>query len=255
MANWLGYNPRRLEPDRGITMLLRKIICLHFAILLVAGTSYAQENAANGGIVRGQALSYDKNQSPIIDLIVTIVSSDGKEHTTKTDDNGKYKFTDLPQGNYTLKYHQEGFENDKSGSNNITVKIGGDHVAELKMVNWFNRAKEIVKFRILPMLYHVTDNISQRHNLRQESVDAIRQELQASIESALENRKDLSTFAINWSHSNIELLEALLFRPDIKAVFTNNLTERPLKEITRFIKERQHRENHASIYYTTVLYD
>ena len=226
-----------------------------YVLIIVACLAYAEENATNGGTVRGQALEYGKEQNPIIGLIVTIISPEGKEHTTKTDENGYYRFSNLSAAKYTLKYHQEGFETDKSGSKHITVKIGGDHVVELKMVNWFNRAKEMVKFRILPMLYHVTDNISQRHNLRQESVDAIRQALQASIETAIENRKDLSTFAINWSHNNIELLEKILSRTDIKAVFTKHLTELSLKDINNFIKERQHRDNQASIYYSTALLD
>ncbi len=104
-------------------------------------------------------------------------------------------------------------------------------------------------------MYQVTDNISKRHNLEQERVDAIRQALQKSIETALEHRKDLSTFAINWSSSNTELFEALLSRKDIKAAFTQNLTEGPLKDIINFTKERRDRENQAFIYYTTVWYD
>lgn len=255
MANRFGYNSRRLEADRGITVLFRKIICLHFALLLVASNAYADENASNGGTIRGQALEYGKDQNPIIGLIVTIISPEGKEFTTKTDENGNYKFSDLPVGKYTLKYRQKGFDDKWSGSKHIKVKNGGDHVVELKMVDWFKRAKEMSKSRILPMLYHVTDNISKRHNLGQERVDAIRHALQESVETVLENRKDLSTYAINWSPSNIELLEKVLSRSDIKAVFTKHLSKLPLKDINNFITERQQRGNQASIYYTTVLSD
>ena len=236
-------------------MQIRKIVSLYFLLLLVASNAYAEENSAKGGTIHGKAIEYGKDQNPIKGLIVTIVSSDDKELTAKTDANGNFKFSNLPDGKYTLKYVQEGFERMRSGSEYITVTHGGSHVLELKMVDWYNRAKRMVNYRFLPILYQVTDNISKRHNLKQEKVDAIQHALQISIETALKHRKDLSTFAINWSPSNIELLEALLSRKDIRAAFTKNLTERPLKDITDFIKERRHRENRASIYYTTVGYD
>ena len=236
-------------------MQIRKIVSLYFLLLLVASNAYAEENSAKGGTIHGKAIEYGKDQNPIKGLIVTIVSSDDKELTAKTDANGNFKFSNLPDGKYTLKYVQEGFERMRSGSEYITVTHGGSHVLELKMVDWYNRAKRMVNYRFLPILYQVTDNISKRHNLKQEKVDAIQHALQISIETALKHRKDLSTFAINWSPSNIELLEALLSRKDIRAAFTKNLTERPLKDITDFIKERRHRENRATIYYTTVGYD
>lgn len=217
--------------------------------------AYAEENAVNSGTIRGQALEYGKDQNPIKDLIVNIVSSDGKQLTTKTDANGEFKFESLPLGKYTLKYYQKGFESYGSSSKEIPVTNGGNHVVELKMVNWFNRAKRMVNSRFLPILHQVTDNISKHHNLEQERVNAIRKALQKSIEIVLEHRKDISIFAINWSPRNIELLEALLSRKDIKAAFTKYLTEEPLKDFTNFIKERRHRENQAYIYYSTVWYD
>ena len=236
-------------------MQIRKIVSLYFLLLLVASNAYAEENSAKGGTIHGKAIEYGKDQNPIKGLIVTIVSSDDKELTAKTDANGNFKFSNLPDGKYTLKYVQEGFERMRSGSEYITVTHGGSHVLELKMVDWYNRAKRMVNYRFLPILYQVTDNISKRHNLKQEKVDAIQHALQISIETALKHRKDLSIFAINWSPSNIELLETLLSRKDIRAAFTKNLPERPLKDITDFIKERRHRENRATIYYTTVGYD
>ena len=133
-----------------------------------------RKNAANRGTIRGQALAYGKNQPPIEGLIVTIVNADGKELTIKTDANGNYKFTQLLAGDYTLKYRQEGFESKGSGSQSIAVVNGGDHVFDLKMVNWLKDAKERVNFRILPMLYQVTDNISRRHNLDKDVINALR---------------------------------------------------------------------------------
>ncbi len=236
-------------------MQIRKIVSLYFLLLLVASNAYAEENTAKGGTIQGKAIEYGKDQNPIKGLIVTIVSSDDKELTAKTDANGNFEFSNLPDGKYTLKYVQEGFERMRSGSEYITVTHGGSPVLELKMVDWYNRAKRMVNYRFLPILYQVTDNISKRHNLKQEKVDAIQHALQISIETALKQRKDLSTFAINWSPSNVELLEELLSRKDIRAAFTQNLTERPLKDITDFIKERRHRENRASINFSTVWYD
>lgn len=216
-------------------------------------TTFAESDAINSGTIQGKAIEYGKEKIPIKGLIVTIVSPDGKEFTVKTDENGNYKFSNLIAGNYTLKYLQEGFEREGRGSESVKVVNGKNHVVELKMVDWFKRAKRMGKYRILPMLYHVTNNVYKRHNLEQERVDAIRKALQKSIGTALENRKDLSTFAIN--SSNIDLLETLLLRPDIKAVFTKHLTELPLKTFNNFIKERQHQENQANIYYSTVLLD
>ena len=236
-------------------MLFKKVACISSILIIVACLAYAEENAAMGETIRGQALEYGKDQNPIKDLIVTIVGPDNKELTTKTDVNGGFKFESLPTGKYTLKYYQEGFESDGSSSKDVSVTNGGNHFIELKMVDWFNRAKQMINYRFLPILYQVTDNISKRHNFQQEKVNAVQQALQKSVETALEQRKELSTFAINWSPSNIELFEALLSREDIKTAFTENLTDNPLKDITNFINERRHRSNQASIYYATVWLD
>ncbi len=139
-------------------MQLRKIVYLYSVLLLVVGNAYAEENTYTGGTIRGQAIEYGKDQNPIKDLIVTIVSPDGKEQTARTDANGNYKFSNLPTGKYTLKYRQEGFGSEGSGSEHITVTNAGNHVVELKMVNWFNRAKGMVNSKFLPILYYSLDN-------------------------------------------------------------------------------------------------
>ncbi len=242
-------------------MRLKKIARLSFMLMSVAcicvytSITFAEDNITDGGTIRGKALKYGKATEPIEGLIVTIVNADGKEHTIKTDVNGNYKFDHLPVGKYTLKYSQEGFESKGSGSQSIVVEDDGDHVVELKMVDWFNHAKQMVHGRILPMLYQVTDNISSRHNLDKSVVNALRQSIRESIEAALENRKDLSIFAIHYGDENIDVFDALLLRPDIKGAFAKHLTDTQLKDINDFSKVRRHRRNQASIYYSTAVLD
>lgn len=87
-------------------MQLRKIGCLYFVLLLVAGIAYAEENTANGGNIIGKIR--DIKQNPIIGVEVKIVSSDGKTFTVMSDADGNYKFSNIPAGRYTGNYHKKG---------------------------------------------------------------------------------------------------------------------------------------------------
>ncbi len=215
--------------------------------------AFAENDAAIGGTIRGQALEYHKTKSPIEGVVIKITSSDGKEFTVKTDANGEYKFTNLPAGNYTLKDHQEGFEN-KSGdsSQSVSVVNGGDHIVELKMVNWLNRVKGTVKSGILPLLDHVSENLAKRYGLDEAVVNTLRQSIRESIETAIKQRNNLSDFLVRWNNDSLDIFEELLLRQDIKTAFTKHLTETQLKDFTN---TSRHRKKQAYAHYSTALLD
>lgn len=70
------------------TCMLSVIVC----ISVFMGISFAQDNAVNGGTIRGTIEDLTQGQKPIEGVEVKIVAQDGTEYTTKTDANGDYNF-------------------------------------------------------------------------------------------------------------------------------------------------------------------
>lgn len=230
------------------SFILIAIACISIYTCL----SSAEDENAVGGTIRGQAFEYGKTQPPIEGLIIKIIGADGKEHTAKTDTKGEYKFNNLPAGKYTLKYHQEGFENKGRGSQSVSVVNGGDHVVELKMVNWLNRVKGTVKSGILPLLDHVSENLAKRYSLDETTVNALRQSIRESIETAIKQRNNLSDFLVRWDNDSLDIFEELLLRQDVKTAFTEHITETQLKDFTN---TPRHQEKQAYAHYSTALLD
>ncbi len=219
---------------------------------LSACITFAEENAVKGGTIRGRALEYGKTQPPVEGVIIKVISADSKEHTVKTDAKGEFKFTNLPAGNYILKYLQEGFGNKGRGSQSVSVVNEGNHVVELKMVNWINRVKGTVEYGILPLLDHVSENLTMHYGLNEITFNALRQSIRESIETAIKQRKNLSVFLVEWDDGTLDILKNLLAHPNIKTVFTKYLTEIQLKDFTN---APQYREKQAYAHYSTALID
>lgn len=59
---------------------------------MFSGITFAQDNALNGGTIRGTIEDLTQGQKPIEGVEVKIVAQDGTEYTTKTDANGDYNF-------------------------------------------------------------------------------------------------------------------------------------------------------------------
>ncbi|MDE0636499.1 MAG: carboxypeptidase-like regulatory domain-containing protein [Candidatus Poribacteria bacterium] len=230
------------------SLVLIVIACISTA----ASFAFAEDNAVEGGTIRGQVLEYGKTQSPVEGVIIKIISANGKEWTVKTDTNGEYKFANLPAGNYTLKYLQEGFQNKGRGNQSVSVVNGEDQIVELKTVNWLNRVKGTVEYGILPLLDHVSGNLAKHYGLDETTVNALQQSIHESVETAIKQRNNLSDFLVRWDDDSLDVFEELLLRQDIKTAFTKHLTETQLKDFTNIPR---HQEKEANAHYSTASLD
>jgi len=100
--------------------------------------TFAQENVANGGTVRGKITDTSNAQHPIEGVQVKIVGTDGTEYKATTKATGEYKRTGIPAGRYLISIHKEGY-GDRVGRP-VTVVNGGDHYIPLKMTQKSNIA-------------------------------------------------------------------------------------------------------------------
>ena len=86
-------------------LLLISVIC----VVTFEGLSFAQDNPANGGTLRGMITDVTPEQKPIEGVEIKIVAQDGTEFTTKTDANGDYKKAGIPAGRYLINISKEGY--------------------------------------------------------------------------------------------------------------------------------------------------
>lgn len=97
-----GMATRRHLSCRPIKEIKMKHAFSVLALLLVGGLSAsAQNNSSISGTI-----TYGTDRSPLHQVSVQLVE---QRRTVSTDDDGKYSFTGLAAGKYTLKTHQEGF--------------------------------------------------------------------------------------------------------------------------------------------------
>ena len=85
------------------------VLLFFLCISIFVGIAFAQNNAANGGTLRGMISDLTQGQEPIEGVEVKIVAQDGTEYTTKTDANGDYKKAGIPVGRYTISIYKEGY--------------------------------------------------------------------------------------------------------------------------------------------------
>ena len=109
------------------SFVLMLIACLGMSVSI----TFAQEDVANGGTVRGKITDTSNAQNPIEGVQVKIVGTDGTEYKATTKATGEYKRTGIPAGRYLISIHKEGY-GDRVGRP-VTVVNGGDHYVPLKM--------------------------------------------------------------------------------------------------------------------------
>ena len=240
-----------------------------FVLILVAcvgmfiGIVFAQDNAANGGTIRGTITDLTQGQKPVEGVEVKIVAQDGTEYTTKTDANGDYKKSGIPAGRYLISIHKEGY-NDRSGKP-VTIVNGGDHYVPLKMSKKGNfgprdevparRADPTLDRKIESLLQGVAENIGKRYNLDEPVVKVLRQSIFKSIQTALTQDENLRVFAKAATDGNAALLELLLLHPATKPVFTKHLTDTQLQDYLKLNRARQQRNLQAIARQIVVLFD
>ena len=98
-------------------------------LIMCGAVAFAQD--ATTGTVRGTVVDTTTAQTPIGAVRVVVVSTDGTEHETTTDDIGEYTKSGLPSGRYLLSIYKDGY-GDRTGKP-VTIVTGGDHYVPLKM--------------------------------------------------------------------------------------------------------------------------
>ena len=246
---------------------------LRFVLIVVAcvgmshGVVFAQNDALEGGTVRGLITDLTPAQNPIEGVEVKIVAQDsGKAWTTKTDADGEYKHAGLPPGRYMISISKEGY-NERVGKP-VTVVDGGDHFISLKMTEKGDIAPRkkrldvlvkqragVVKQRIMSLLERVVENVGKRYDLDEGVVNALHQSILNSIEGTLEQGGDLGGFAKSMEEGNVPLLETILSHPGCQAEFQKHLSETQLQDYLEFTAARQQRDRQAVVHWITVALD
>ncbi len=248
---------------RHLRYMLIAIACVGMS----CGVVFAQDDALEGGTVRGLITDLTPAQNPIEGVEVKIVAQDsGKAWTTKTDADGEYKHAGLPPGRYMISISKEGY-NERVGKP-VTVVEGGEHFVPLKMTEKSDIAPRkkrldvlvkqragVVKQRIRSLLERVVENVGKRYDLDEGIVNALHQSILNSIEGTLEQGGDLGSFAKSMEEGNVPLLETILSHPGCQAEFQKHLSETQLQDYLEFTATRQQRDRQAVVHWITVRLD
>ena len=139
------------------SFVLMLMACLGMSVSI----TFAQEDVANGGTVRGKITDTSNAQNPIEGVQVKIVGTDGTEYEATTEVTGEYKRTGIPAGRYLISIYKEGY-GDRLGKP-VTVVNGGDHYIPLKMSKEYVPLLKRVQNRFEKKLQeqNVPENMSQ----------------------------------------------------------------------------------------------
>lgn len=244
---------------------LRYMLIAIACVGMLLGVLFAQDDALEGGTVRGLITDLTPAQNPIEGVEVKIVAQDsGKEFITKTDVDGNYEHAGLPAGRYMIRISKEGY-NERTELP-VTVVEGGKHFIPLKTTRKGDiepfvkahpneRVNIVIKQRIGSLIQRVAEGVGKRYALDETVIKAFHQSILNSIESALEQEDGLSVFARAVEHGNMSLLEMLLAHPGCKAAFVKHLSEVQLQDYMEFTAARQQRDRQAVVHWITVRLD
>ncbi|MDE0467178.1 MAG: carboxypeptidase-like regulatory domain-containing protein [Candidatus Poribacteria bacterium] len=244
---------------------LRFVLILFACVGMSLGGVYAQEEATNGGTVRGQITDITPAQNPIEGVEVKIVAQDGgKEWTTKTDADGNYKHAGLHAGRYLISISKDGY--DKRIGKPVTVVEGGDHFVPLKTAKKGNikppfelqpgRMSSVLKPRIESLRQLLSESIGKRYDLDKAAINTLRLSIPESVETALEqDSRNILVFGKVAGGSNVALIKMLLSHPVCKAAFAEHLSEAQLQDYLDFTEARRQLDQQAVARWITVAFD
>lgn len=229
-----------------LRFVLITVVCVSITSV---GIIFAQDAPMSGGTIRGKITDTTEAQNPIEGVEVKIVAADGKEFIVKTDANGKYKRSGLPEGRYLISIYRRDYVEriDKP----ITVVNRGDHFIPLRM----RKKGHTDTQKTENFLRHVSESVGRRYNLSTLIVDAFHQSIHNSIESALMRGEDILSFREAERNGNIVWLETLLSHPDCKKIFADYLTETQFQNYLNLTKAYRQRDQKAAVRYLTVFLD
>ena len=231
-----------------LKLVLITVVCVGMFTGMV---SVAQDNAANGGTIRGTISDLTQGQKPIEGVTVKIYDQNGEhDFTVKTDTNGEYKRSGIPAGRYLISIFRSGYGN-RLGKP-VTIVDGGDHFVPLRMTKTGNVADRWSS----GLLQHITQNIGKRYNLTAPVVEALHRSILEALDTVLEqNNQDVPEFAGTEQDGSIGLIDGLLSHPDCRAAFARHLTEKQLQDYIAFTKQLRHRDQQAVAQYITAWID
>ncbi len=222
------------------------ITCISISTCIVL----AEENAVNGATIRGEVLELTKENNPIEGATVKIVNSVGKEWTVKTDAKGKYEFTSLPAGRYTVNIYKRGY-NPRGGRSKV-VGPGGERFDRIKM-----RKKDDFETRFAEdLLQHVAEDIGKRYELDTSIVKKLHKSIFEALDTVLEQKNgETAAFAEGEKYASIGMIIGMLSHPVCKAAFAKYLTETQLQDYINFTKARQQQVRQAFVDIITAFLD
>ena len=215
------------------------------------GLIFAQEDAANGGTLRGTITDTTPEQNPIRGVDVQIYDQNGvHDFKVKTDTNGEYKCSGIPAGRYLIHIFKRGYGNRHRKS--VTIVDGGDHFVPLRMTKTDNAEDRWG----IGLIQHIAENIGKRYNLEEQAVEALHRSILEALNVVLEqNNQDVTGFAGTGEEGSIGLIDGLLSHPDCKAAFAKHLTEKQLQDYIAFTQKLRHRDQQAAAQYITAWID
>ncbi|MCG9132672.1 carboxypeptidase regulatory-like domain-containing protein [Candidatus Poribacteria bacterium] len=215
------------------------------------GLIFAQEDAVNGGTLRGTITDTTPEQNPIRGVDVQIYDQNGvHDFKVKTDTNGEYKCSGIPAGRYLIHIFKRGYG--KRLGKPVTIVDGGDHFVPLRMTKKDNAEDRWG----VGLIQHIAENIGKRYNLEEQAVEALHRSILEALNVVLEqNNQDVTGFAGTGEEGSIGLIDGLLSHPDCKAAFAKHLTEKQLQDYIAFTKKLRHRDQQAAAQYITAWID
>ena len=240
-----------------MTRLIFMLIAVAF-VGMFSGITFAQDDAMNGGTLRGQITDITLRQNPIEGVEVKIVAQDsGKEWTTKTDANGNYTHAGLPAGRYLISTSKDGYG--KRVGRPVTIVDGGGHFVLVKMAPKGNiepffevqqkrkdiAIKQEIKPRVESLLQGIAESVSRRYDLDPAAADTLRLSILESVEIALKRDGSIHLFAKAVESGSIGLLKVLLSRLECKMSFAKHLSEAQLQDYVDFTEARLQRDQEA----------
>ena len=249
---------------------LRFVLILFACGSLPFGIAFAQDNATNGGAIRGQITDLTPAQNPIEGVEVKIIAQaqdGGKVWTTKTDADGNYKHAGLPAGRYLISISKDGY--DERVGKPVTIVEGGDHFVPLKMAQrgdiqqFFEvqqkkkqiAIKQKIKPRVESLLQGIAESVSRRYDLDPTAVDTLRLSILESVEIALKQDGNIHVFEKAVEGGSVGLLKVLLSRLDCKVLFAKHLSEAQLQDYVDFTEARRQLDQQAVARWITVVLD
>ena len=244
---------------------LRYMLIAIACVAMSFGVVFAQDDALEGGTVRGLITDLTPAQNPIEDVVVKIVAQDnGKEFITKTDAKGNYAHAGLPAGRYLISISKDGYE-DRAGKP-VAVVEDGDHFISLKMSKKAKikpsfelkpgRMNSVLKPRIESLRQRLSEDIGERYDLDAAAINTLRLSIPESIETALEQDSgNILVFGKAAEVSNVALIKMLLSHPGCQAEFEKHLSEAQLQDYLEFTEARRQRDRQAVAHWIIVRLD